>query len=170
MYQLAATSTAEEWLTLIEEKPGQDAVRVLMRPVAPSAVGAASKIYKTETHPVEDFAMDAGFDTYSRELSRRAIVDWQGVGGADGAAAPVTLENIDALLSDPTLLARLQRLYVYPYLTRQAEKNASPPSSAGTLPVKTGAKGTAADARRAAKPAPTPSTRRKRPAANKSGR
>lgn len=167
MYQLTtAEPTGETWLTLIDGPP---AVRVLMRPVGPSAVAEASKIYNTETHPVEDFAKDAGFDAYSRELCRRAIVAWEGVGIGDDAA-PVTLANVDAFLSDPALLGRLQRLYVYPYLARQAEKNASAPSSAGTSPAKTGAKGTAAGARRAAKPARTSSTPRKAKPAKPSGR
>ena len=166
MYRLATTAPADEWLTLIE---AENPVRVRLRPVGPSAVSAASQVYTASTHPVADFAKDAGFDAYSRELCRRAIVEWEGVGQND-APAPVTLENIDALLSDPTILARLQRLYVYPYLERDAEKNASTPSSSGTSPATTGAKGTAAGARTAAKRARTPSTSPKPTAARKSGR
>ena len=167
MYQLATTPTAEAWLTLIE---GESPLRVLMRPIGPSAVSAARQALTEATHPVEDFAKDAGFDAFCRELCRRAIVAWEGVGLDDGGAAPLNRENIDALLTDPTILSRLQAQYVYPYLTREQEKNVSTPSSAGTSPAKTGAKAIAAGARRAAKRAPTPSTPRKAPAAKASGR
>lgn len=167
MYQLATTHTAEAWLTLIE---GENPLRVLMRPIGPSAVSAARQALTEATHPVEDFARDAGFDAFCRELCRRAIVAWEGVGGPDGQAAPLTRENIDALLTDPTILSRLQAQYVYPYLTREQEKNVFTPSSAGTSPAKTGAKVTAAGVRRAAKPAPTPSMPLKRRVAKASGR
>lgn len=167
MYQLTTAAPAETWLTLIE---GEHPVRVLMRPVGPSAVNAARTALTEATHPVEDFARDAGFDAFCRELARRAIVAWDGVGTADGGPAPLTRENIDALLTDATILARLQGQYVYPYLTREAEKNASTPSSAGTSPAKTGAKATAAGARKGARPAPTPSTNPKPTRARRSGR
>ena len=76
MYRLATTAPADEWLTLIE---AENPVRVRLRPVGPSAVSAASQVYTASTHPVADFAKDAGFDAYSRELCRRAIVEWEGV-------------------------------------------------------------------------------------------
>jgi hypothetical protein len=166
VYQLNTQATGEEWLVLIE---GDAPVRVLMRPVGPSAVTAAGAALSQATHPVEDFAKDAGFDAYCRELCRRAIIAWEGVGQHD-APAPLTRENIDALLSDSRLLARLQRLYVYPYLIREQEKNASAPSSAGTSPAKTGAKGTAAAARNGAKPARTSSAPRRPRKAKPSGK
>ena len=169
MYQLATTPVADDWLTLIEGKPGVPAVRVQMRPVGPSAVAAAREALSRATHPIEDFARDAGFDAFCRELCRRAIVAWDGI-GQDDAPAPLTRENVDALLADPAILARLQAQYVYPYLSREAEKNASPPSSAGTSPAKTGAKATAAAARNGAKPARTRSTPRKAKPAPRSGR
>lgn len=169
MYELNTAPVGEEWLTLIDAVEGRPALRVQMRAVAPSTLQAARAALGDAGHPVEDFARDAGFDAFCRELCRRGIIAWEGV-GQHGAPAPLTRENIDALLADSGLLARLQALYVYPYLARESEKNALPPSSAGTLPGKTGAKAIAADARKPAKPALTSSTRPKPARAKRSGR
>ena len=155
-YQLAKAPAADQWIDLLPAGAAQlDAVRVCLRPVSPSAVNAARAALGQADHPIADFAADAGFDAFCRELCRRAIIDWIGIGGADGQPAPLTLDNIDALLADPAILARLQGAYVYPWLTREAEKNASSPLSAGTSPAKTGAKGTARAARKGARAART---------------
>lgn len=155
MYDLAlAPATGEHWIDVIVATPGSPAVRVLMRTPSPSALNAARSALAESEHPVEDFARDAGFDAFCRELCRRAIVAWEGV-GQNGAPAPITRDNIDALLADGNLLARLQAAYVYPWLAREAEKNGSAPSSAGTSPAKTGAKATAAAARKPARRART---------------
>ena len=164
MYELPKPP-AEDWLTLIEGAPdgegGRPPVRVRMAPIGPSALRAARMVLAQPSHPVAAFAADASFDDFCRELVRRAIIAWEGV-GQGGAPAPITEETVTALLSDPGILATLQGLYVVPFLEREAEKNVSSLSSAGTSPAKTGAPDTARAAPAGATNAPIPSTRRKR--------
>lgn len=152
------------WHTLFDANDSRPAVRVRLRPITPSALAAAQAMLGAANHPVDAYAADAGFEAFSAELIRRCLVEWEGV-GRDGATLPVTADNVAAMLAVPAAFARLQALFVYPFLAREAEKNASSPSSAGTSPAKTGAKDTAAAAPAPATSAPTPSTRRARPKA-----
>ena len=173
MFELPTAPAEDGWLTLYDARQTaagpRPAVRLKLAPVSPSAQRAAIGALAEPGHPLEEYAADSGFDAYSRELCRRSIIGWEGVGQA-GAPAPLTAANIDALLTDPDVLARLQGLYVFPFLDGQAEKNALPPSSAGTSPATMAAKATARAAHSGAKPAPTSSTPRKRAKAKPAGR
>ncbi len=55
-----------------------------------------------------------------------------GIGDADGQPIPVTREAIDLLMENWPAYDAIDNLYVAPALARDAEKNASSSSSAGT--------------------------------------
>jgi len=87
---------------------------------------------------------------FGKALAERAILDWEGVGDADGAPVPVTLEGIAALLDIWPIFERFQMGYVAKGLELDAEKNVSAPSPIGST---AGAKDIARPVRKAAKPA-----------------
>ncbi|PZQ97233.1 MAG: hypothetical protein DI533_16300 [Cereibacter sphaeroides] len=77
---------------------------------------------------------------FAKAIAARAIVDWEGVGDADGAPIPVSPEAIDALLDLWPIFEKFQTAYVAKGLELEAEKNVSPPSPTGSSE---GAKATA---------------------------
>ena len=85
---------------------------------------------------VQDLAADANNDTraavFAAALARRAIVDWEGVGDADGNLLAVTPEGIDALLSLWPIFEAFNLHYVSRGMLLDAEKNASASSPTGT--------------------------------------
>ena len=85
---------------------------------------------------------------FAGALARRAVVNWDGVGDADGNILPVTPEGVDALLSFWPIFEAFNLLYVSRGMLLDAEKNASAPSPTGTL------EGATATARSAAANAP----------------
>jgi len=87
---------------------------------------------------------------FGKALAERAILDWDGVGDADGNPTPVTPEGIAALLDIWPIFERFQMGYVAKGLELEQEKNASAPSLTGST---AGAKATARPARKSAKPA-----------------
>ena len=92
---------------------------------------------------------------FAGALARRAVVDWEGVGNAEGNVLPVTPEGIDALLSLWPIFEAFNLHYVSRGMLLDAEKNASAPSPTGT------SAGATATARRA-----TPAGRAGWPAKN----
>lgn len=103
---------------------------------------------------VQELEADANNDTraavFAAALARRAVVDWEGVGDADGNALPATPEGIDALLSLWPIFEAFNLLYVSRGMLLDAEKNGSAPSPTGTS---AGATATARPAKRSAKTA-----------------
>ncbi len=87
---------------------------------------------------------------FGKALAERAIIDWEGVGDADGTPVAVTPEGIAALLDIWPIFEKFQMGYVAKGLELEQEKNASAPSPPGST---AGAKGTARPARKSAKPA-----------------
>jgi hypothetical protein len=77
---------------------------------------------------------------FAKAIAARAIVDWEGVGDADGVPIPVSPEAIDALLDLWPIFEKFQTAYVAKGLELEAEKNVSPPSPIGSS---AGAKDTA---------------------------
>ncbi len=81
---------------------------------------------------------------FAKALAKVAVLDWEGVGDADGNPIPVSPEAIDALLDLWPLFEAFQTGYVARGLLLEQEKNASSPlptgSSAGArdiaMPVK----------------------------------
>jgi hypothetical protein len=68
----------------------------------------------------------------AKALARLVVLDWEGVGDADGNPVPVTAEGIDALLDILPLFEAFQLRYVSKGLLLEQEKNASVPSPNGT--------------------------------------
>lgn len=123
-------------------------VRVRARPVG-SAIMMAARAEQGMPDP--DAGPEAYAYAFARALARLAILDWEGVGDADGAPAPVTADTVEALMDVWPVFERWQAVYVTPGLLLDAEKNASAPSPNGTS---AGAPTTARPARRTAKRVP----------------
>ena len=98
---------------------------------------------------VQALEADASNDTraavFAAALARRAVVDWEGVGDADGSLLAVTPEGIDALLSLWPIFEAFNLQYVSRGMLLDAEKNGSAPLPTGTS---AGATATARPARR----------------------
>ena len=89
---------------------------------------------------LDDNATDeASALVFAKALARNAVLDWEGVGDADGNTIPVSPEGIDALLDVWPLFEAFQTKYVAKGLVLDAEKNASAPlptgSSAGATAI-----------------------------------
>jgi hypothetical protein len=89
---------------------------------------------------------------FAKAIAARAIVEWEGVGDAEGAPIPVSPEAFDALLELWPIFEKFQTAYVARGLELEAEKNVSAPSptgsSAGARVTAKPAKGAARTARR----------------------
>jgi hypothetical protein len=127
MLKLSSASQEPFWLDLI---PG---VRVRVRPITVASMlvarEAVGKVYRDEDQT--DVATRASM-ALVHELARRGIVEWEGVGTAEGEPAPVTAETVNALLDHWPAYDALDALYVTPALRRDEEKNASSSSPDGT--------------------------------------
>ena len=103
---------------------------------------------------VQDLDADASNDTraavFATALARRAVVDWEGVGDAEGNELPATPEGIDALLSLWPIFEAFNLHYVSRGMLLDAEKNGSAPSPTGTS---AGATATARPVKRSARTA-----------------
>jgi hypothetical protein len=86
----------------------------------------------------------------AKAIAGIAILDWEGVGDADGRPVPVTPEAASALIDLWPLFEAFQARYVATGLLLDAEKNASAPSPTGTS---AGATATARPVRRRARTA-----------------
>lgn len=86
----------------------------------------------------------------ARAMAGIVILDWEGVGDADGRPIPVTLEAASALMEVWPLFEAFQARYVARGLLLDQEKNASAPLPNGTS---AGATATAKPARRRARTA-----------------
>ena len=118
-------SPEPQWLDL------GHSVRLLLLPLTTALMVAT----RSDT-AVQDMAADASNDTraavFAAALARRAIVDWDGVGDADGAIITVTPDGIDALLSLWPIFEAFNLLYVSRGMLLDTEKNGSAPLPTGT--------------------------------------
>lgn len=146
-----------EWLTLIDAAGDTPAVRVRMAPVGPAARDAASAAVAQVLAGVEPELREEARSTIGADgrisgevtpaladlfkrigrasgaaMMREGLREWSGIGGPDGAPIAVTPTTIGWLLANEELYATLDRLYVLPVALRDAEKNASAGSPAGT--------------------------------------
>ena len=94
---------------------------------------------------------DARAAVFAAALARRAIVDWEGVGDADGNILGVTPDGIDALLSLWPFFEAFNLHYVSRGMLLDAEKNGFAPLPTGTS---VGATAIARPAKHRAKTAP----------------
>ena len=86
----------------------------------------------------------------AKAMAGTAILDWEGVGDADGIAIPVSPEAAAALMDVWPLFEAFQARYVAKGLLLDAEKKASAPAPSGTS---AGATATARPVRRRARTA-----------------
>jgi len=134
------------------------------------SLGAAIAATAAPAQDYEIWALDQGthmlhvFDTDLEEVAtvdlgaagvrvaERAILDWEGVGDADGNPTSVTPEGIAALLDIWPIFEKFQMGYVAKGLELELEKNASAPSptgsGAGAKAIARPAKGRARTARK----------------------
>ena len=111
-------------------------VRVQLRPLTTALMVAARG-----DPAVQALGEEAGDEesalAFAKALARVAILDWEGVGDADGKPIEPNPEAIDALLDLWPLFEAFQTGYVAKRLLLEQEKNASSPlpngSSAGAM-------------------------------------
>ena len=118
-------------------------VRVHIEPLTTALMVAARSDPDVRDLP-EGAADDAIAVIFARAIAQRAVLDWEGVGDADGNPTPVTPEGIAALLDIWPIFEKFQMGYVAKGLELEAEKNVSAPSPTGST---AGAKATARPAR-----------------------
>jgi hypothetical protein len=123
MIRLNLTATPE-WLDLA---PG---LRLLVSPLTTALMVSARADpaieAMSETSTTEELAL-----AMAKAVARRAVLDWEGVGDADGETVPVTPQGIDALLEIWPVFEAFQTQYVARGLILDAEKNVSAPSPTG---------------------------------------
>ncbi len=106
-------------------------VRLHLQPLT-TALMVASRNDRAVAALSEDATDEASALVFAKALARNAVLDWEGVGGADGATIPVSPEGIDALLDVWPLFEAFQTKYVAKGLVLDAEKNASAPLPSGS--------------------------------------
>ncbi len=120
-------------------------VRVQLRPLTTALMVAARNDPAVQALP-EDASDEESALAFARALARVAVLDWEGVGDAEGNPIPVSPEAIEALLDLWPIFEVFQTGYVAKGLLLEQEKNASSPLPSGS----------SAGARDIAKPARKP--------------
>ena len=160
MITLDPSATAPRWVDLGELGNG---VRLHVLPITTEVMMQARREVRRGMPDAPEGAVDAGesVDPTGFEMSvavaRRVVLAWEGVGGPDGEPAPVTPENICALLQNWQLWQAWALHVAAPALGLLSEKNASAPSPNSSA---AGATATATAARRPARPARSKSSGR----------
>jgi hypothetical protein len=144
---VAAASAAGTLADVALQRFGR--VRVRVEPLTTALMVAARSDPAVHGLP-EGTSDDEIAVVFARALAERAILDWEGVGDAEGNPAPVTPEGIAALLDVWPIFEAFQLAYVAKGLELDAEKNASALSPNGST---AGARGTARPARARARTA-----------------
>ena len=126
-------------------------VRIRVEPLTTALMVAARSDPAVRNLP-EGTSDDEIAVVFGKALAERAILDWEGVGDADGNPTPVTPEGIAALLDIWPVFERFQMGYVAKGLELELEKNVSAPlptgSGAGAKATARPAKGSARTARK----------------------
>ena len=136
-------SPAPQWLDL------GHGVRLQLLPLTTALMVATRSDPEVQSLDAEA-SNDSRAAVFAAALARRAVVDWEGVGNADGDPLNVTPEGIDALLSLWPIFEAFNLQYVSRGMLLDAEKNGSAPSPTGTS---VGATATARPVKRNAKTA-----------------
>jgi hypothetical protein len=122
-------------------------VRIRLAPLTTALMVAARADLAVAALP-ETAAPEALALAMAKALARRAVLDWEGVGDAEGRSLSVSPEGVDALLDIWPVFEAFQTGYVATGLVLEAEKNVSAPSPTGPS---AGATPTARPARRSAR-------------------
>ncbi len=105
-------------------------VRVQLRPLTTALMVATRS--DPEVEAVPDGASDEERAlVFAKALARRAVLDWEGVGDADGDAIDPSPQAIDALLDIWPIFEAFQLVYVSKGLLLEQEKNVSAPLPSG---------------------------------------
>jgi len=123
-------------------------VRTQLRPLTTALMVATRADPEVESLP-DEASDETRAMAFAKALARRAVLDWDGIGDADGNVIDPSPEAIDALLDIWPIFEAFQLTYVSKGLLLEQEKNASAPSPSGN------SAGARATAKRARKPAPT---------------
>ena len=137
-------SPEPQWLNL------GHGVRLLLLPLT-TALMVATRSDPAVQVLEADASNDSRAAVFAAALARRAIVEWDGVGDAEGELLPVTPEGIDALMSLWPIFEAFNLLYVSRGMLLDAEKNGSAPLPTGTS---VGATATAGPVKRSAQTVP----------------
>ena len=124
-------------------------VRLHVEPLTTALMMAARADPAVEALP-ETAGQDQLALAMAQAVARRAVLDWEGVGDAEGNPLPVTPEGVTALLEVWPIFEAFQLGYVAKGLVLEQEKNVSAPSPSGTS---AGATATAKPVRRRARTA-----------------
>lgn len=143
-------SNEPRWHDLV---PG---VRVKLRPLTTAVMVATRSDPDVEAVPDESSDETRAL-IFAKALARRAVLDWEGIGDAEGNVIDPSPQAIDALLDIWPIFEAFQLVYVSKGLLLEQEKNVSAPSPTG---ISAGATATARPARKPAKTARAAQTSR----------
>ena len=118
-------TNAPFWCDLV---PG---VRVKLRPLTTALMVAARSDPAIADLPKEARTEEAAL-AMAKALARSAILEWEGIGDAEGEPLPVSPDAVDALLDIWPIFEAFQSLYVAKGLLLDAEKNALSPVPSGS--------------------------------------
>ncbi|WP_411958703.1 hypothetical protein [Paracoccus homiensis] len=124
-------------------------VRVQLRPLTTALMVATRSDPDVEAVPHGTSDEERAL-IFAKALARRAVLDWEGVGDAEGNVIDPSTAATDALLDIWPIFEAFQLVYVSKGLLLEQEKNVSAPSPTG---ASVGATATARPARKAAKTA-----------------
>ena len=125
-------------------------VRVQLRPLTTALMVATRADPEVEAVP-DEATDETRAMAFAKALARRAVLNWEGIGDADGVPMDPSPEAIDALLDIWPIFEAFQLTYVSKGLLLEQEKNVSSPLPNGPS---VGARATARPAKRSAKTAP----------------
>jgi hypothetical protein len=118
-------SAAPVWLDVA---PG---VRLRLSPLT-TAMMAAARSDPAVRNVAEGEDRDLQAITLAKAVARRAVIDWEGIGNAEGNPIAPSPEGIDALLDLWPVFEAFQLGYVAKGLLLAQEGNVSAPSPSGT--------------------------------------
>jgi hypothetical protein len=100
-------------------------VRLHVRPCTTALMMAARAEVQRIHAPVQKEAQAAGERTATlvKALARLSLLDWDGVGDADGSPAALTPESIDALMDLWPIASAFENAYLATALLLDDEKN-----------------------------------------------
>jgi len=127
-------------------------VRLKLLPLT-TALMAASRADEAVENLPEDTPDETRAIAFAKAIARRAVIDWAGIGDAEGEPLAPTPAAIDALLDIYPLFEAFQLGYVARGLALDQEKN-------GSSPLPNGTSAGASDTARAASPATPAETAR----------
>lgn len=107
-------------------------VRLKCEPLTTPIMAAARRDLQAAGITDEDMSQeDIGIEM-AKAVARRVVIEWEGVGDANGEPMAVTPEGIDALLDIWVLFDAFQSKYLASGLLLEQEKNGSALSLSGT--------------------------------------